>query len=157
MPKLSRRDFGRDSRRSAMARPGRPIRGACRPTCSPPTARRKLQQCPRNGLVAPAVRVLGKTVRLRDKEHRKFVTGQPCLVCGRVPSDSHHLHVYTIACTWSQSQRRVQRPGLPDTSPRASSVWGRGCMVAEAQHRSASSRAQTVAAHASRQRMGLNK
>ena len=42
------------SKRSAMARPlkGRPIRGASRPTCSPPTARRKLQQCPRNGLVA---------------------------------------------------------------------------------------------------------
>jgi hypothetical protein len=38
-----------------------------------------------------AVRALGKTVRLRDKEHRKFVTRQPCLVCGRVPSDSHHL------------------------------------------------------------------
>jgi hypothetical protein len=38
-----------------------------------------------------AVRVLAKTVRLRDKEHRKFVTRQPCLVCGRVPSDSHHL------------------------------------------------------------------
>src|SRR5437016_3383269 len=26
-----------------------------------------------------------------DKNHRKFVTRQPCLVCGRVPSDSHHL------------------------------------------------------------------
>jgi hypothetical protein len=38
-----------------------------------------------------AARALGKTVRLRDKEHRKFVTRQPCLVCGRVPSDSHHL------------------------------------------------------------------
>jgi hypothetical protein len=38
-----------------------------------------------------AARVLGKTVRLRDKDHRKFVTRQPCLVCGRVPSDSHHL------------------------------------------------------------------
>jgi hypothetical protein len=38
-----------------------------------------------------AIRALGKTVRLRDKEHRKFVTRQPCLVCGRVPSDSHHL------------------------------------------------------------------
>jgi ERF superfamily len=36
-------------------------------------------------------RALGKTVRLRDKKHRKFVTRQPCLVCGRVPSDSHHL------------------------------------------------------------------
>jgi hypothetical protein len=37
------------------------------------------------------VQVLGKTVRLRDKEHRKFVLRQPCLVCGRVPSDPHHL------------------------------------------------------------------
>jgi ERF superfamily len=34
---------------------------------------------------------LGKTVRLRDKNHRKFVLRQPCLVCGRVPSDPHHL------------------------------------------------------------------
>jgi hypothetical protein len=38
-----------------------------------------------------AVCALGKTVRLRDKNHRKFVTRQPCLVCGRLPSDSHHL------------------------------------------------------------------
>jgi ERF superfamily len=38
-----------------------------------------------------AVRALGKTVRLRDKEHRKFVSRQPCLVCGRTPSDPHHL------------------------------------------------------------------
>jgi hypothetical protein len=38
-----------------------------------------------------AVRALGKTARLRDKEHRKFVSRQPCLVCGRTPSDPHHL------------------------------------------------------------------
>jgi hypothetical protein len=37
------------------------------------------------------VSALGKTVRLRDKDHRKFVLRQPCLVCGRVPSDPHHL------------------------------------------------------------------
>jgi ERF superfamily len=37
------------------------------------------------------VRALGKTVRMRDKDHRKFVLRQPCLVCGRVPSDPHHL------------------------------------------------------------------
>jgi hypothetical protein len=45
------------------------------------------KQRPRSG----AVRALAKIVRLRDKNHRKFVTRQPCLVCGRVPSDSHHL------------------------------------------------------------------
>jgi ERF superfamily len=37
------------------------------------------------------VRALARTVRLRDKEHRRFVLRQPCLVCGRVPSDPHHL------------------------------------------------------------------
>src|SRR6516165_9812037 len=42
---------------------------------------------PRNS----AVRALGKTARLRDKEHRKFVSRQACLVCGRTPSDPHHL------------------------------------------------------------------
>ena len=34
---------------------------------------------------------LGKPVRLRDKDHRRFVLRQACLVCGRVPSDPHHL------------------------------------------------------------------
>ena len=36
-------------------------------------------------------RVAAKTIRLRDKEHRRFVATQPCLVCGRAPSDPHHL------------------------------------------------------------------
>ena len=35
--------------------------------------------------------VLQKGIRLRDKEHRKFVASKPCLVCGRSPSDPHHL------------------------------------------------------------------
>jgi hypothetical protein len=34
---------------------------------------------------------LNEPRRYRDKDHRKFVTLQPCLVCGRKPSDSHHL------------------------------------------------------------------
>jgi hypothetical protein len=37
------------------------------------------------------VRALGKTVRLRDKDHRRYVLRQACLVCGRLPSDPHHL------------------------------------------------------------------
>jgi hypothetical protein len=36
-------------------------------------------------------RLVGKSIRLRDKDHRKFVSKQPCLVCGRTPSDPHHL------------------------------------------------------------------
>jgi hypothetical protein len=29
--------------------------------------------------------------RFRDKTHRKFVSKQPCLICGRQPADAHHL------------------------------------------------------------------
>jgi hypothetical protein len=29
--------------------------------------------------------------RIRDKEHLKFVARQPCLICGRSPSDAHHV------------------------------------------------------------------
>jgi hypothetical protein len=29
--------------------------------------------------------------RYRDREHLKFVTLQPCVICGRRPSDAHHL------------------------------------------------------------------
>ena len=45
-------------------------------------------------IAAPRRRGVGipaKTIRLRDKEHRKFVSMQPCLVCGRTPADPHHL------------------------------------------------------------------
>jgi hypothetical protein len=29
--------------------------------------------------------------RIRDREHVRFVAKQPCLICGRKPSDPHHL------------------------------------------------------------------
>jgi hypothetical protein len=35
--------------------------------------------------------VAAKTIRLRDKEHRRYVATQPCLICGRSPADAHHL------------------------------------------------------------------
>jgi hypothetical protein len=36
-------------------------------------------------------RIAAKTIRLRDKEHCKFVASQPCIVCGRTPSEAHHI------------------------------------------------------------------
>ena len=36
-------------------------------------------------------RVAAKTIRLRDKEHCKFVATQPCIICGRAPSEAHHI------------------------------------------------------------------
>jgi hypothetical protein len=38
-----------------------------------------------------SVLAIGEPRRLRDKEHRKFVSAQACLICGRQPSDPHHL------------------------------------------------------------------
>jgi hypothetical protein len=37
------------------------------------------------------VTVIGKPVRERDRDHLRFVAAQPCLVCGRTPSDPHHI------------------------------------------------------------------
>jgi hypothetical protein len=46
-------------------------------------------------IVLPAKRRLrrlaAKTIRLRDREHCKFVTTLPCVVCGRMPSEAHHI------------------------------------------------------------------
>ena len=38
-----------------------------------------------------SVLTIGEPKRLRDKAHLGFVRSQPCLVCGRQPSDPHHL------------------------------------------------------------------
>ena len=51
---------------------------------------------------APRKRLASKTIdksvlalpeprRIRDRDHVKFVAKQPCLICGRRPSDAHHL------------------------------------------------------------------
>jgi hypothetical protein len=34
---------------------------------------------------------ISKPVRERERDHLRFVADQPCLVCGRTPSDAHHL------------------------------------------------------------------
>jgi hypothetical protein len=54
---------------------------------SGPKGTKRAKKVPRTQVLHP----FGKPVRLRDKEHRRFVLRQPCLVCGRVPSDPHHL------------------------------------------------------------------
>jgi hypothetical protein len=41
--------------------------------------------------IGQQVNPLTKPIRLRDRDHLKFVSTQPCLACGRSPSDAHHL------------------------------------------------------------------
>jgi hypothetical protein len=42
-------------------------------------------------VVDKSVLSLPETHRLRDKHHIKWVSKRPCLICGRQPSDPHHL------------------------------------------------------------------
>jgi hypothetical protein len=43
------------------------------------------------GRACDQVLTISKPVRERDRNHLRFVASQPCLVCGRGPSDAHHL------------------------------------------------------------------
>jgi hypothetical protein len=43
------------------------------------------------GGIDKSVLAISEPRRVRDKEHRKYVSAQACLVCGRQPSDPHHL------------------------------------------------------------------
>ena len=43
------------------------------------------------GRIDKSLLTIAEPKRLRDKSHLKFVASKPCLVCGRRPSDPHHL------------------------------------------------------------------
>jgi ERF superfamily protein len=43
------------------------------------------------GGIDKSVLAISEPRRIRDKGHRRFVSAQACLVCGRQPSDAHHL------------------------------------------------------------------
>ncbi len=64
--------------------------------------------------------LVGKTIRLRDKDHRKFVSKQPCLVCGREPSDPHHLRFAQPRALGRKVSDEFTVPVLPAPSSRAS-------------------------------------
>ena len=46
---------------------------------------------PSSAKIDKSVLTLAEPKRRRDKSHLRFVASQPCLVCGRHPSDPHHL------------------------------------------------------------------
>jgi hypothetical protein len=46
---------------------------------------------PFSGRIDKSVLTLAEPKRIRDKAHLRSVASQPCLVCGRQPSDPHHL------------------------------------------------------------------
>jgi hypothetical protein len=60
--------------------------------------------------------------RIRDRDHLRFVTQQDCLICGRKPSDAHHLRFYPASGAGSQGQRRICSTTLPGPSSRDPSL-----------------------------------
>jgi hypothetical protein len=66
---------------------------------SDPASEAGLQDaCTRNPAEPRAASLIDKSVltlsaprRYRSRDHLRFVTQQPCLLCGRKPSDAHHL------------------------------------------------------------------
>ena len=51
----------------------------------PPMKRRRLRTIDKSALAIPEPR------RIRDRDHVRSVAKQPCLICGRQPSDAHHV------------------------------------------------------------------
>jgi ERF superfamily len=50
-----------------------------------------MEQAARDSSGEQQVIVISKPVRERDRNHLRFVASQPCLLCGRTPSDAHHI------------------------------------------------------------------
>ena len=45
----------------------------------------------RQGAIDKGVLALPEHRRIRDRDHVRLIATRPCLVCGRLPSDPHHL------------------------------------------------------------------
>jgi hypothetical protein len=52
---------------------------------------KKPKDARRPNAIDKSVLTLAEPRRVRDREHVKFVATHPCLICGRRPSDAHHL------------------------------------------------------------------
>jgi hypothetical protein len=61
------------------------------PAAMAPAAKADLAADDRPGGIDKSVLTIAEPRRLRNKEHLRFVATKACLVCGRKPSDPHHL------------------------------------------------------------------
>jgi hypothetical protein len=57
----------------------------------PAERRRAKRSRPDKPRIDKSVLAFPEPRRVRDKEHLRFVATQPCLICGRTPSDAHHI------------------------------------------------------------------
>ena len=76
---------------SQKRRPARQLKGSRLPRRVAASENRPVDGVTSKSAAQQSVTPLGKPLRLRDRDHLKFVGAQPCLACGRSPSDAHHL------------------------------------------------------------------
>ena len=62
-----------------------------RPQSTTPAPGRRSRQRSQSTGIDKSVLAIAAPRRYRNREHLRFVAQQPCLVCGRKPSDPHHL------------------------------------------------------------------
>jgi hypothetical protein len=84
------RNERRQAERALGMLPAHPLMPASAPPSAPPLAPDS-QADPLPGRIDKSLLAIAEPKRLRDKNHLKFVASQPCLICGRQPSDPHHL------------------------------------------------------------------
>jgi hypothetical protein len=76
---------------SQKRRPARQLNGSRVPRRVAPSEPGPVNAVTSGSDAQQSVTPLSKELRLRDRNHLKFVSAQPCLACGRSPSDAHHL------------------------------------------------------------------
>ena len=67
---------------------GKSLNENSRPDAERPQPQRRKR---RQSVIDKSVLALPAPRRIRDREHVKSVAKLPCLVCGRIPADAHHL------------------------------------------------------------------
>jgi hypothetical protein len=73
--------------------------------------------------LAPPRRAAVKTIRLRDKEHCKYVATQACLICGRTPSEAHHIRFAQPRALGEKVSDKIYGSSLSAASPRTAPLW----------------------------------
>ena len=81
--------FGRERYHEVRGAAGELVRQAAEAAVQPDRA--TVSPALRSNRIDKSVLALPEPKRLRDKAHLKYVASQPCLICGKQPSDPHHL------------------------------------------------------------------
>ena len=80
-----------------------------------PKKRQQPQAIDKGALALPEPR------RVRDREHVRYVAQQPCLICGRRPSDAHHLRFAQSRALGRKVSDEFTVPSMPRAPSRGPS------------------------------------